>query len=81
VCAWISRRDTNGLRDLWGAFLKEWQLHEKEARTGDEARADEQAAEDAAIAQARILHPEMFEVLEPEEFDEAEWRRKFVEAK
>jgi hypothetical protein len=67
VSAWISRRETNGLRDLWGAFLKEWPLHEKEAR----AMTPEGKAEDEARVEEIFQHYHKKAVAEAAQFEVA----------
>jgi hypothetical protein len=73
VSAWVDRREIRGLRDLWGFFLKEYMLHEKEARSmTPEGQANEEAAVEAAVEQAKRLHPELYASVKTEEEQDAE---------
>jgi hypothetical protein len=67
VKAWLDRRNIRGLNDLWGFFLKEHSLHEKEARAmTPEGRADEETEQKKAEAVFVQWHKEQF----PDEVDE-----------
>jgi hypothetical protein len=61
VTVWVNRREIRGLRDLWGFFLKEYTLHEKEARAlTPEGRADEEAEQKKAEAVFVQWHKEQY---------------------
>src|SRR5260370_15637573 len=82
VIAWLDRRNIRGLNDLWGFFLKEHALHEKEARAlTPEGRADEDKQQEAAAAFSRKCANEELEKSAGDEISIEETQRMFREAK